>query len=193
MGSEVRAAAELAGRMLSPGVLDEGLRSGLFLVRQTESDRWHDFAHALVAELQHIGALVIFIDLGELVAASPRTLQQELHSRLVALRKQLLPMAPAGRGDQAVETLRDLIVSIVDLSRSDTVLIFDQAGRLRGRTGGHTLKSLKAARDAVNLRLDASKRFFLIAVDSDPSAVNEIASDPAQAFFGGTIMRLNCT
>ena len=46
------------------------------------------------------------------------------------------------------------------------------------------------SRDAVNVRADANRKFFLIAVDSDPSAVNELARDPAQAFLGATVMAL---
>lgn len=190
MGSEPGAAAELASRMLSPWVVDEGFRSGLFLVRQPDAERWHAFAQALVAELQRLGAVVMFVDMAELGAAAPGTLQQELRSKLFALREQFSPMETVRRRDPGADTLSDLILSIVDLSRSHMVLIFDHAGRLRGQTGEHMLKALKAARDAVNVRPDANRKFFLIAVDTDTSAVNELARDPAQAFLGATVMEL---
>ena len=190
MGSELRAAAELASRMLTPRVLDEGLRSGLFLVRQQDADLWHAFAQALAAELQRLGAVVIFIDLAQLGADAPMALTQKLHSKLSALREQFLPTQTVRRHDPGADTLSDLIQSIVDLSRSDTVLIVDHAGQLRGQPGGHMLKSLKAARDAVNLRPDSNGKFFLIAADGDPNAVKELARDPAQAFLGAIVMEL---
>ena len=65
MGSKPRTSADLAGRMLTPTVLDESVRSGLFLASQLDSERWNVFAQELVSELQRLGALVIFIDLAD--------------------------------------------------------------------------------------------------------------------------------
>ena len=184
MRSEPRLAAELASRMLRPSVLDEGLRSGLFLVRQWDDDRWHAFAWALVVELRRLGAEVLFVDAAGSCGDEFGLIEQDMRTKMSAVRRHLMPIAPAQQIAPCGKTLSELIKSIVDLSRNDLVLIVDHASRLRGQHGGHLLKALKAARDAVNVPADAKGNFLLVAADPDPNAVGEFTTDPNQAFLG---------
>ncbi len=52
-----RLAAELAGRLLRPGVLDEGLRSGLFLAGMRRTGKTTFLRTDLVPELEARGAV----------------------------------------------------------------------------------------------------------------------------------------
>lgn len=189
MSSEPRLAVELANRMLRPSVLDEGLRSGLFIVRQLDAGHWHALAWALAAELRRLGAVVIFVD-AESCDEGIGAIEQDLRAKLLAVRRQLMPIAPVQPSEPCVKTLSELIKSIVDLSCNDLVLIVDHVGRLRAQPGEHLLKALKAARDAVNVPADAKGHFLLVAVDRDPDAVSELTRVPNQAFLGATVMDL---
>lgn len=189
MSSEPRLAVELANRMLRPSVLDEGLRSGLFIVRQLDAGHLHALAWALAAELRRLGAVVIFVD-AESCGEGIGAIEQDLRAKLLAVRRQLMPIAPVQPSAPCVKTLSELIKSIVDLSCNDLVLIVDHVGRLRAQPGEHLLKALKAARDAVNVPADAKGHFLLVAVDRDPDAVSELTRVPNQAFLGATVMDL---
>ena len=71
-----RLAAELAGRLLRPGVLDEGLRSGLFLSGLRRTGKTTFLRTDLVPELEARGAVVIYVDLWSDTKASPAALVQ---------------------------------------------------------------------------------------------------------------------
>ena len=189
MSSEPRLAVDLASRMLRPSVLDEGLRSGLFIVRQQDPGHWHDFACALAAELRRLGAVVVFVD-AKSGDEGIEAVVQDLRAKLLAVLRQLMPKAPLQPSAACVKTLRELIQSIVDLSCNDLVLVVNHAGRLKAQPGGHLLKAFKAARDAVNVPAEAKGSFLLVAVDRDPVVVSELTRDPNQAFLGATVMNL---
>ena len=189
MSSEPRLAVDLASRMLRPSVLDEGLRSGLFIVRQQDPGHWHDFACALAAELRRLGAVVICVD-AKSGDKGIEAVVQDLRAKLLAELRQVMPMAPLQPSAPCVKTLRELFKSIVDLNCNDLVLIVNHAGRLKAQPGGHLLKALKAARDAVNVPADAKGSFLLVAVDRDPSAVSELTRVADQAFLGATVIDL---
>ena len=59
------------GRLLRPGVLDEGLRSGLFLAGQRRTGKTTFLRSDLVPELEAQGALVIYVDLWSDTKVSP--------------------------------------------------------------------------------------------------------------------------
>jgi hypothetical protein len=183
-------AAELASRLLRPSVLDEGLRSGLFLVRQWDDDRWQAFAWALVAELRCLGAEVLFVDAAESRGDEFGPIEQDMRTKMSAVRRRLMPIAPAQQIVPCGKTLSDLIKSIVDLSRNDLVLIVDHASQLKCQCGGHLLKALKAARDAVNVPAGAKGNFLLVAADPDPTVAGEFTTDSDQAFLGAAVLDL---
>ena len=64
-------AAELAARLLRPGVLDEGLRSGLFLSGLRRTGKTTFLRNDLVPELEAQGAVVIYVDLWSDTKVSP--------------------------------------------------------------------------------------------------------------------------
>lgn len=133
---------------------------------------------------------MISTDLEELGAGSAAALHDELHGLLFAAREHLLPSQAKEQPVSSAATLSDVIKSIVDLSSSDTVLILDHASRLTDQIGDHTLKALKAARDAVNAHPNSSGRFFLVAVDIDSRVLHKFTREPAAAFLGANVLEL---
>jgi len=181
-------AAKLASRLLRPTVLDEGMRSGLFLVRPSDSDSWTCVARELVAALEGLGALVISVNAAN---GSPATLHIALQERVrTELRATGGSTGSANLTIQRYageETLAALFEGLVERRGSDLVLMFDNVGSLACPGGERLLKALKAARDAVNLP-DASKgHFLLIAADAMLSKLHALAMDPNQAFYGARI------
>ena len=77
-------AAELAGRLLHPGVLDEGLRSGLFLSGLRRTGKTTFLLTDLVPELEAQGAVVIYVDLWSDIKVSPATLVYAAVRRMLA-------------------------------------------------------------------------------------------------------------
>lgn len=190
MTSVPRIAADLARRLLQPRVLDEVLRSGLFLLRVPDSDCWAALTPNLVAELRRLGGLVICVDLVDSNATPLETLQRAVRAELRALGGKMTSPEDAERGASANGTLAALIESVVECSGCDLVLILDDVRLLGGHAERDALMALKAARDAVNLRAGATRRFILVATDADPTAVRELVTDPKQAFYGAPIEAL---
>ncbi len=56
-------AHEMATQLLSPGVLDQGLRSGLFLSGLRRTGKTTFLRQDLIPALENAGALVIYVDL----------------------------------------------------------------------------------------------------------------------------------
>lgn len=187
MTSASHTANAMAWRLLRPGVLDEALRSGLFLARTPDSDCWDVLAPKLVAELQRLGAHVIFVDLTDSRAAPLELVREHLYTELLGLDRNVRLPEPDEQGLSGEKTFAALIDRLVKLSGSDVVLILDHVSRLRGRNGRDLLKALKSARDAVNLRAAAIRHFILVATDVDPCAVRELVIDQSQAFYGASI------
>jgi hypothetical protein len=67
-------AASMAKQLLRPGVLDEGLRSGLFLSGQRRTGKTTFLITDLIPALQAAGAVVIYVDLWSDVQANPSQL-----------------------------------------------------------------------------------------------------------------------
>ena len=63
-------AAQMAKQLLHPGVLDEGLRSGLFLSGLRRTGKTTFLLNDLIPALEKAGALVIYVDLSS--GATPR-------------------------------------------------------------------------------------------------------------------------
>ena len=76
-------AAQMAKQLLDPGVLDEGLRSGLFLSGLRRTGKTTFLVNDLIPALEEAGALVIYVDLWSNTQTSPAALV------LAALRKTL--------------------------------------------------------------------------------------------------------
>lgn len=79
-------AQQTAQQLLNPGVLDEGLRSGLFLSGPRRIGKTTFLLNDLIPALEAAGALVIYVDLWSDARANPATLvRAALHQALTDL------------------------------------------------------------------------------------------------------------
>jgi len=204
-----RLAADLAGRLLRPGVLDEGLRSGLFLSGLRRTGKTTFLRTDLVPELEAQGALVIYVDLWSDTKASPAALVQaavrQTLSQLVTPSSPLLARLRRIKGldlgwmgfrfgfqlDQLGEaggvTLAQAFTEVVDQSGGDVVLIIDEVQQaITTEEGNQMLLALKATRDAINPRPETPGHFLFLGTGSHRALVSELTARRNQAFAGAT-------
>ena len=202
-------AAELAGRLLRPGVLDEGLRSGLFFSGLRRTGKTTFLRTDLVPELEARGAVVIYVDLWSDTKASPATLVQAAvrqtlsqlvtpSSPLLARLRRIKGLDLGGMGfrfgfqlDQLGEaggvTLAQAFTEVVDQSGGDVVLIIDEVQQaITTEEGNQMLLALKATRDAVNPRPGTPGYFLFLGTGSHRALVSELTARRNQAFAGAT-------
>ena len=204
-----RLAAELAGRLLRPGVLDEGWRSGLFLSGLRRTGKTTFLRTDLVPELEAQGALVIYVDLWSDTKASPAALVQAAvrqtlsqlvtpSSPLLARLRRIKGLDLGGMGfrfgfqlDQLGEaggvTLAQAFTEVVDQSGGDVVLIIDEVQQaITTEEGNQMLLALKATRDAINPRPETPGHFLFLGTGSHRALVSELTARRNQAFAGAT-------
>ena len=204
-----RLAAELAGRLWRPGVLDGGLRSGLFLSGLRRTGKTTFLRTDLVPELEAQGALVIYVDLWSDTKASPAALAQaavrQTLSQLVTPSSPLLSRLRRIKGldlggmgfrfgfqlDQLGEaggvTLAQAFTEVVDQSGGDVVLILDEVQQaITTEEGNQMLLALKATRDAINPRPETPGHFLFLGTGSHRALVSELTARRNQAFAGAT-------
>ncbi|PID63455.1 MAG: ATPase [Gammaproteobacteria bacterium] len=202
-------ARDMAERLTRPSVLDEGLRSGLFLSGMRRTGKTTFVLNDLVPALEMTGAVVIYVDLWSDTRADPATLvltaiRRCLHEASSAgsrLLKRLagmqgLELDVAGLsfgfkldrvGEEGGPTLAEAMIALVDQARTDVVLIVDEVQQALASAGGERLMlALKAARDAVNHRPDTPGHFLFIGTGSHRALVNELSTRRHQAFAGAT-------
>ena len=202
-------AAELAARLLRPGVLDEGLRSGLFLSGLRRTGKTTFLRTDLVPELEAQGALVIYVDLWSDTKVSPAALVQAAvrqtltqlatpSSPLLARLKRIRGLDLGGMGfrfgfqlEQLGEaggaTLAQAFTEVVDQSGGDVVLIVDEVQQaITTEEGNQMLLALKAARDAINPRPGTPGHFLFLGTGSHRALVSELTARRNQAFAGAT-------
>jgi hypothetical protein len=202
-------AQQMAQQLLRPGVLDEGLRSGLFISGVRRTGKTTFLQADLVPALEEAGALVIYVDLWSNTQANPATLVhgavrkalQELQSpagavveRLKKLRNAELAVAgfkfgfkiDAVGADGGV-TLAEALTEVVDQAKSDVVLIVDEVQHaITSEEGNQLLLALKAARDAINPRPQTPGHFIFVGTGSHRALVSELTARRNQAFAGAT-------
>lgn len=204
-----RLAAELAGRLLRPGVLDEGWRSGLFLSGLRRTGKTTFLRTDLVPELEAQGALVIYVDLWSDTKASPAALVQAVvrqtlsqlvtpSSPLLSRLRRIKGLDLGGMGfrfgfqlDQLGEaggvTLAQAFTEVVDQSGGDVVLIIDEVQQaITTEEGNQMLLALKATRDAINPRPETPGHFLFLGTGSHRALVSELTARRNQAFAGAT-------
>jgi len=99
-------AAQMAKQLLRPGVLDEGLRSGLFLSGLRRTGKTTFLLNDLIPALEEAGAIVIYLDLWSDTQTSPGILLQD------AVRKTLADLAsPASRALKRLTRIGSVDVS----------------------------------------------------------------------------------
>jgi hypothetical protein len=202
-------AAELAGRLLHPGVLDEGLRSGLFLSGLRRTGKTTFLRTDLVPELEAKGAVVIYVDLWSDIKVSPATLVYAAVRRMLAdlVTPASTPLARLRRlrgvdlggmgfrfgfqleqlGEAGGATLAQALTEVVDQARGDVVLIVDEVQQAITTEEGHQmLLALKAARDAINPRPGTPGHFLFLGTGSHRALVGELTARRNQAFAGAT-------
>jgi len=202
-------AAEMANQLLNPGVLDEGLRSGLFLSGLRRTGKTTFLRSDLIPALEEAGALVIYVDLWSDTLANPATLVHD------AIRKTLQELQTPGSGLLEVlkrvsgadvgaagfkfgfkldsigtsggPTLAQALTGVVDQAKTDLVLIIDEVQHaISSDDGNQLLLALKAARDAINPRPDTPGYFLFIGTGSHRAQVSELTAKRNQAFSGAT-------
>ena len=202
-------AAELARRLLRPGVLDEGLRSGLFLSGPRRIGKTTFLRSDLVPELEARGAVVIYVDLWSDIKASPAALVHGAVRRTLAelesprspllerwRRIKGLDLGAAGfrfgfqlaqLGEDGGATLAEAFTELVDQACADLVLIVDEVQQaITTEEGNQMLLALKAARDAINTRPDTPGHFLFVGTGSHRALVSELTARRNQAFAGAT-------
>ena len=197
----------MASQLLDPGILDEGLRSGLFLSGLRRTGKTTFLRNDLIPVLEQQGALVIYVDLwsdikvspGELVHRAVRHALAELQSSASPLLAKLanfrhVDVAAMGfkfgfqleaLGKEGGATLAQAFTEVVQQAKADLVLIVDEVQQAITSEDGHqTLLALKAARDAVNLQPDMPGSFLFIGTGSHRARVGELTARRNQAFAG---------
>jgi hypothetical protein len=202
-------AVQMASQLLNPGVLDEGLRSGLFLSGLRRTGKTTFLLNDLIPALEDLGALVIYVDLWSDSQASPAGLvHAAIRNTLTALQSPAasilqkfprLAVADVGAfgfkfsfkldnvGVEGGTTLAQALASIVDQGKTNVVLIVDEVQHaITSEEGNQLLLALKAARDAINQRPDTPGHFIFIGTGSHRALVSELTARRNQAFAGAT-------
>jgi len=202
-------AAQMAKQLLHPGVLDEGLRSGLFLSGLRRTGKTTFLLNDLIPALEEAGALVIYVDLWSDTQTSPAALVlsavkktlTELQTPASSLLQKLKRVGGADLGAfgfkfgfkldsvgaEGGTTLAQALAEVVDQAKTDVVLIVDEVQHaITSEDGNQMLLALKAARDAINPRPDTPGHFIFIGTGSHRALVSELTARRNQAFAGAT-------
>ena len=167
-------AKQMAERLLHPGVLDEGVRSGLFISGVRRIGKTTFLQYDLIPALESAGAIVIYVDLWTNVQTNPATLvhwairqaltdlaspASALWQKLKRHLKSLKIKAPGFDFDFDVDrvgsvdgvTLAQALTEVVDRARTDLVLIIEGLPDLRvlvppGFPAADLCSSLRAGR-----------------------------------------------
>ncbi|ONH54323.1 AAA ATPase domain-containing protein [Pseudomonas cedrina] len=202
-------AESMANQLLNPGVLDEGLRSGLFLSGLRRTGKTTFLRNDLIPALEAAGALVIYVDLWSDTLANPATL---IHNAIYKSLKELqtpgssvlktlkrvsnIDVGAAGFkfgfefdsiGNTDRPTLAQALTEVVDQAKTALVLIIDEVQHaISSDDGNQLLLALKAARDAINPRPNTPGYFLFIGTGSHRAQVSELTAKRNQAFSGAT-------
>ncbi len=202
-------AQQMARQLLRPGVLDEGLRSGLFLSGMRRTGKTTFLINDLIPALEAMGALVIYVDLWSAAQTNPATLVlaavrrclDELQTPASTVLRKLQRLGGAdvaafgfkfgfkldSIGRDGGPTLAQALTEVVDQARTPVVLIVDEVQHALSSDDGHQmLLALKSARDAINPRPETPGHFIFIGTGSHRALVNELTARRNQAFAGAT-------
>ncbi|WP_291519769.1 ATP-binding protein [Acidovorax sp.] len=202
-------AFDLATQLLSPGVLEQGLRSGLFLSGPWRTGKTTFLLHDMKPALEDRGALALYVNLWSDASAEPSTLiYSALRSALTEmqtatgthqsgvhrLRNQGVctarftfgfPIADLGTPTGA--TVAQVATEIVDQAKTDLVFIVDEVQHmLTSKAGLALLHGFKAARDAVNARVNSPGHFIFMGAGSDHAQILDMTMQSRAAFLGAT-------
>lgn len=202
-------AEQMARQLLRPGILDQGLRSGLFLSGSRRTGKTTFLQQDLMPALEAHDAVVVYVDLwsdtqadpGALVHAAIRATLQELQtpaSRILARLARIKGLDVEAMGLKFGFELSDLgtrdgpplaqaLMEVVDQAKTDVVLIVDEVQQvLATEQGAQLMLALKAARDAINPRPHTPGYFLFIGTGSHRAQVSSLTLQGKQAFAGAT-------
>ncbi|HSW18733.1 MAG TPA: AAA family ATPase [Ramlibacter sp.] len=202
-------ATQMAQQLLNPGVLDQGLRSGLFIAGQRRTGKTTFLRQDLIPALEAQGAIVVYVDLwsdtktdpAALVNAAVRRTLKEMQAPGADLwdrvkRLKGVDIGAAGFkfafnlgdvGEPGGTTLAQALTEVVDLAKTDVVLIIDEVQQtLVAESGTQMMLAIKAARDAINPRPNTPGSFIFIGTGSHRAQVAELTRGRNQAFVGAT-------
>ena len=202
-------AAQMAKQLLNPGVLDEGLRSGLFLSGLRRTGKTTFLLNDLIPALEEAGALVIYVDLwsdtqtapAALLLAAVRKTLAELQTPASTIVRKLQRVGSADVGAFGFKfgfkldsvgagggpTLARALTEVVDQAKTSVVLIVDEVQHaITSEDGSQMLLALKSARDAINPRPGTPGHFIFIGTGSHRALVSELTARRNQAFAGAT-------
>jgi hypothetical protein len=200
-------AEEMAAQLLRPGVLDQALRSGLFLSGVRRIGKTTFLKQDLIPALEADGAIVIYVDLWSDTSVSPSTLlhravraklgelEDPLSAAFLVLKKVVsAEMAARGfkfkfdlskLGEQGGATLAEALTEVVEQAGTDLVFIVDEVQQWFASDDGLSMMlALKAARDAINLRPNPPGHFVFIGTGSNRALVQELSARRNMAFQG---------
>lgn len=190
-------ALDIATRLLRPGFLDQGLRSGLFLSSPRRTGKTTFLRQDLTPAMENAGALVVYVDLWSDVSADPRTLIhialrsafQGLQNSSGFMHSGLQRPSSEEGGVPTGATVAQIATEIVDHAKTDLVFIVDEVQHMLASDSGLALlKALKAARDAVNARPNNCGHFIFIGAGSNPAQVAGMVAHDENAFAGATAL-----
>lgn len=209
--SRAHLASQMAKQLLSPGILDANLRSGLFLSGQRRTGKTTFLKQDLIPILEESSAIVVYVDLWSDPQANPaslvnnaiKTKLQELEnpgSSLLSKLKRVkgIDLGAAGfklginldnLGTEKGTTMADAFCQVVDQAQTDVVVIIDEVQHaISTDEGNQMLTAMKAARDAVNGRVGTPGYFLFIGTGSHRAKVQELVINRNQAFLGASSM-----
>lgn len=183
------------------------MRSGLFLSGLRRTGKTTFVITDLIPALEALGAIVIYVDLWSDVAANPATLTHDAVKRALkdlakpssAVRDRLkrvsgLDVGVLGFsfgfsldaiGNEGGVTLAQALSELVDLAKTDVVLIMDEVQQaITTEAGQQMLLGMKAARDAINARPHKPGYFLFVGTGSHRAQVSELTTRRNQAFTG---------
>lgn len=202
-------ADSITNQLINPCVLDEGLRSGLFMYGLRRTGKTTFLRNDLIPALEAAGALVIYVDLWSNTLANPATLVhnaicktledlQTPGSSALEILKRVgnLDVGAAGFkfgfkldsiGNTDGPTLAQALTKVVDQAKTNLVLIIDEVQHaISSDDGNQLLLALKAARDAINPRPNTPGYFLFIGTGSHRAQVSELTAKRNHTFSGAT-------
>ncbi len=197
----------MAEQLLRPKGLQTAVRSGLFLGGLRRIGKTTFLRADLVPALEAQGAIVIYVDLWSNANAKPTDLLmaevrrklaelEKANSKAVSLLKRVkgLDLGAAGFkfafnlndvGKPDGMTLAEVFSELVELAKTDVVVVVDEVQHALGSDDGNTmLLALKAARDAINTRPNPPGHFLFLGTGSHRARVRELTIKGNQAFNG---------
>ncbi|MET1114189.1 MAG: AAA family ATPase [Comamonas sp.] len=202
-------AEQMAQQLLRPGILDQGLRSGLFLSGSRRTGKTTFLQQDLMPALEAHDAVVVYVDLwsdtqadpGALVQAAIRATLQELQTPASSVLARLARIKGldveamgvkfgfqlADLGTRDGPPLAQALMEVVDKAKTHVVLIVDEVQQvLATEQGAQLMLALKAARDAINPRPHTPGYFLFIGTGSHRAQVSSLTLQGKQAFAGAT-------